>query len=199
MADIAASVEKLLSESSSGGGGLSLVLSKQDMAPLRIPFGQLEEGSLIDVRVCGDRCTATAHDGATVPPCDCQAGRVCQCSVLISMLLGCQEWLSKALGRSAHLIKQESRSSSSCKASSSAGGGQVRKGKGFFNEGQYLVISDASVGKVEQLVAEQTGSRSSGEELSNFNYRPNLVLSGRELRPFAEVHTLLTLDETHDH
>ena len=92
-------------------------------------------------------------------------------------LLG-QVWLTEALGRNSHLIQQQPMA---CRATTD------RDGKGFFNEGQYLVISDASVSKVEQLVAEQ-----GTERLANFNYRPNLVLSGAGLTPFAEAQTPTT-------
>ena len=61
MSEITASI--VVSDRSDGP---SLVLSKRGMEPLEVPLAQLEYGSVIDVRVCGDRCTATAHTEATV-------------------------------------------------------------------------------------------------------------------------------------
>ena len=60
-----------------------------------------------------------------------------------------------------------------------------RDGKGFFNEGQYLLITESSVSEVRRLVAE--GGLETRETQRDFNFRPNMVISGASMEPYAEV------------
>ena len=83
MAEVTASIQLLPEEGVTGGGDDGavlqpfLVLSKYGKPPLEIPLtpkGKFEQDSYgggetkVEVRVCGDACTATSHSEATVSP-----------------------------------------------------------------------------------------------------------------------------------
>jgi molybdenum cofactor sulfurtransferase len=157
-----------------------MTVSAQDMPNLVIPLNENPE-DILSVRVCGDTCTAMAYKGEV------------------------KDWFTKFCGKSVTLVRQRTTEDDTRHLSqrrikqlhvenNGKGSATPREDQqpnleiapkiSFVNEGQFLVINQASIDELNEKLKEKQLTDPHVKLVTYVNFRPNLVISSPE--PYSE-------------
>jgi len=159
-----------------------------------------------EVRVCGDRVCAQVPVGHVVgvltaaqEPSAPAAGATTTTAASPDAQAAMQQWFCEALGIPCRLVRQLNSSRTVKRqqqglSSSTTQGGSPKQTLGFANEGQYLLVNQASIDYVaDKLRAAGDSAAASGRggvepgpaaAVDALRFRPNLLVSG--FKPWAE-------------